>query len=108
MLVTSDEADAIMSMANNMQKVNRMSPSNNENGTDKMNIFNVARVKKVELNDLPSLTNNKVGDDNGKSLCNGQHFSIYKNRFYLQTNKRKSFRREENLQNSDLCLLINV
>lgn len=59
-LVTSDE---IMSVANNMQKVNR---SNNENCTDKMNIFNVARVKKVELNDLPSMT--KVGEDCGESF----------------------------------------
>lgn len=41
-----------------------MSPTNNENGTDKMNIFNVARVKKVELHDLSPTT--KVGDDSGK------------------------------------------
>lgn len=66
MLVTSNEVDIVMSVANNMHKVNRLSPSNNENGTDKMNIFNVARVKKVELNDLPSMT--KVGDDCGKFL----------------------------------------
>lgn len=72
MLFTSDEVDDIMSVANNMQKkVNRMSPSNNENGADKMNIFNVARVKKVELNDLPSLAK---GDECGK--LNGRYFLI--------------------------------
>lgn len=70
-LVTSNEVDAIMSVANNMQKVNRLSPSNNENGSDKMNIFNVARVKKVELNDLPSMT--KVGDDCGKFQSIGNY-----------------------------------
>ncbi|KAG4074898.1 hypothetical protein HA402_009323 [Bradysia odoriphaga] len=52
----SDEVDATMSVTSNLQKINRMSPSSNENGTDKINIFNVARVKKVELNDLPTLT----------------------------------------------------
>lgn len=35
-----------------------------DNEKDKMNIFNVARVKKVELHDLSPST--KVGDDNGK------------------------------------------
>ncbi len=48
-----------------MQKINKLSPSSStENGTDKMNIFNIARVKKVELNDLPTLA--KVGDESGK------------------------------------------
>lgn len=61
----SEEVDARMSLTNNLQKINRISPSSSsENGTDKVNIFNVARVKKVELNDLPALA--KVDDDTGK------------------------------------------
>ncbi|KAJ6648194.1 Protein cappuccino [Pseudolycoriella hygida] len=62
LLDTSDELDTTMSLANNIQKVNRMSPSNIENCTDKMNIFNVARVKKVELA--------KVGNDSVSATIN--------------------------------------
>lgn len=92
-LVTSDEIDAVMSVANNMQKINRMSPSNNENGTtDKMNIFSVARVKKVELNDLPSLA--KAGDDSGKFAKVDNFQTIFTNK--MKTNERK--------KNEDLML----
>lgn len=88
-LVTSDEIDAVMSVANNMQKINRMSPSNNENGTtDKMNIFNVARVKKVELNDLPSLT--KAGDDSGKFAKVDNFRTIFTNKMKTKKKERKT------------------
>lgn len=87
MLATSDDVDSIMSTANNTQKVNRMSPSNSENCPDKMNIFNVARIKKVELNDLPSLT--KVGDENGKFETIDISYSYYIITKKKEENKRK-------------------